>query len=56
MRSGADPLRTGEVVFHAVFGTYLDNLNILEKITTRGKWHGRKELNAVFLKRAGKIK
>lgn len=46
MRSGADPMRTGEVV----------NLNVLEKITTRGKWHGRKELNAIVLKRGEKAR
>lgn len=54
MRSGSDPFKTSEVVFHAMFGTYLDNLNVLEKITTKPKWHNRKELNAVFLKRGEK--
>lgn len=52
MRSGADSLKTSEVVFHAMFGTYLDNLNVLERITTKAKWHSRKELNNVFIKRA----
>lgn len=31
MRSGADPIKTSEVVFHAMFGTYLENLTVLEK-------------------------
>lgn len=52
MRSGADAFMTSEVVFHAMFGTYLDNLNILEQITNKPKWHNRKELNNVFIKRA----
>lgn len=54
MRSGSDPFKTSEVVFHAMFGTYLDNLNVLEKITTKPKWHNRKEVNAVFLKQGEK--
>jgi hypothetical protein len=37
MRSGADSIKTSEVVFHSMFGTYLDNLNVLEKITIRSK-------------------
>lgn len=52
MRSGADPIKTSEVVFRAVFGTYLDNLDILGKITDRPKWHKRREVNSVFLKRS----
>lgn len=52
MRSGCDILKTSEVVFHAMFGTYLENLNVLEKITNKAKWHTRKEVNAVFQKRA----
>lgn len=54
MRSGSDQLKTSEVVFHAMFGTYLDNLNILEQITSKAKWHTRKEVNSVFQKRGEK--
>lgn len=43
MRSGSDSLKSAEVIFHAKFGTYLDNLNILEQITDKPKWHNRKE-------------
>lgn len=56
MRSGADSLKTSEVVFHAMFGTYLENLNVLEKITTKAKWHTRKEVNSVFQKRGEQAK
>lgn len=33
MKSGADGLKTSEAVFHAMFGTYLENLSSLEQIT-----------------------
>lgn len=56
MRSESDTLKTFEVVFHAMFGTYLENLNVLEKITNKAKWHTHKEVNAVFQKRAEKEK
>lgn len=53
MKTGAEPLRTSEVVFHSMFGTYLDDLSVLSQITThQGKWHQRKDLNTVFHKRA----
>lgn len=52
MRSGSDALKTAEVVFHSMFGTYLENLNVLEQITSKSKWHTRKELNSVFTKRS----
>ncbi|KAL4721101.1 hypothetical protein ACJJTC_018667 [Scirpophaga incertulas] len=51
VKTGADVLRTAEVVFHAMFGTYLEDLAILSQITTQAKWHLLKELNSVFFKR-----
>lgn len=56
IKSGADGFKTSEIVFHAMFGTYLDNLDVLEKITSKSKWHNRKEVNSVFQKRGAKIK
>lgn len=52
IRSGADALKTSEVVFHAMFGTYLEDLSVLSQITSAPKWHQRKDLNSVFHKRA----
>lgn len=54
IKSGADPLKTGEVIFHAMFGTYLEDLHILSQITTNPKWHQRRDLNSVFHQRASK--
>lgn len=45
MKSGADPIKTSQVVFHAMFGTNIENLNILKHITNNKKWRTRKELN-----------
>lgn len=53
LKTGTDAMRTSEVVFHAMFGTYLEDLSILAQITSHtGKWHQRKDLNPVFFKRA----
>lgn len=52
IKTGCDVLRTSEVIFHSMFGTYLEDLNILSQITTHAKWHQRKDLNTVFNKRA----
>ncbi|CAF4947591.1 unnamed protein product [Pieris macdunnoughi] len=54
IKTGADPLKTSEVVFHALFGTYLEDLSVLAQITTHAKWHQRKDLNSVFHQRASK--
>lgn len=53
IKTAADPLRTSEVIFHSMFGTYLDDLSVLSQITSHtGKWHQRKDLNTVFHKRS----
>lgn len=54
IRTGGDMVKTSEVVFHSMFGTYLDNLDILPQITNRQKWHTRKELNTIFQQRSKK--
>lgn len=55
MKTDADTSKASEVVFHAMFGTYLDDLGILPEITNKNsRWSQRKDLNSVFLKRAGK--
>jgi hypothetical protein len=51
IKTGGDVLRTSEVVFHSMFGTYLDNLDVLPQITNHAKWHQRRELNPVYIKR-----
>lgn len=55
IKSGASAGMTGEVIFHSMFGTYLDDLGILASITNHtSKWHSRKEVNAVFANRSTK--
>ncbi|CAH2243224.1 jg18711 [Pararge aegeria aegeria] len=54
MRSGASPLLTSEAIFHAMFGTYLEDLSILQQITNHPKFHQRKDMNSIFLKRSEK--
>uniref|UniRef100_A0A6P7GNE0 Uncharacterized protein LOC114344521 n=1 Tax=Diabrotica virgifera virgifera TaxID=50390 RepID=A0A6P7GNE0_DIAVI len=45
-----------EVVFHATFGSYLDDLGLLGQITNRAQWSLRKEMNPFFKKRGeGKV-
>lgn len=53
IRTKGDPIKTSQVIFHAMFGTYLDDLEICEQITMNtGKWFQRREVNSVFLKRS----
>lgn len=55
MRSGGSQAKTSQAVFHGIFGTYLEDLTILEKITTHGaQWAQRRELNDVYTKRGEK--
>lgn len=42
---------TAQAVFHAMYGTYLEDLGALGQITNVGTWVQRKDLNAVFMKR-----
>lgn len=51
MRSGGSESDTAEVVFHSMFGTYMDDLGVLSAITNWGAWKQRKQLSAVFTKR-----
>lgn len=48
IKSGGTTLQTAEVIFHAIFGTYLEDIGVLGEITTRGGWSKRKALNPVF--------
>lgn len=43
-----------KIVFHAMFGTYKEDLGILEQITTVGKWFTREELGSCFINPKGK--
>lgn len=52
MRSGGSESETAEVVFHAMFGTYMEDLGVLGTITNWGAWKQRKTLSAVFTKRS----
>lgn len=52
IRSNSDTVKTSQVIFHAMFGTYLDDLSICSGITSyTGKWFQRKDLNPVFAQR-----
>lgn len=42
-----------EVIFHAIFGTYLDDLGICSQVTDRAaRWSQRKSMDCVFMKRS----
>lgn len=56
MRSGGSESDTAEVVFHSMFGTYMDDLGVLSAITNWGAWKQRKQLSAVFTKRSASPK
>lgn len=38
-----------QAIFHAIFGSYLEDLSILAKITNQPQWATRNELNAVYV-------
>lgn len=52
MRSGGSDSNTAEVVFHSMFGTYMDDLGILSSITNWVAWKQRKQLSSVFTKKS----
>lgn len=55
IKTGGDAIKTQEIIFHAMFGTYLQDLTALSEITMHSsRWHQRKDLNDVFSKRAEK--
>lgn len=55
MKSGGTVNMTGEAIFHATFGTYMDDLEILESITTKAtSWSNRRDMNNVFVQRSTK--
>lgn len=52
MRTGTTGDLKAQAVFHAMYGTYLEDLGALGQITNVGTWVQRKDLNAVFMKRS----
>lgn len=44
------PDQASEVVFHATFGTFAEDLSLLGQITSKKRWSNRKELGPSFLK------
>lgn len=54
MRTGGSEEDTAQVIFHSIYGTYLEDLGILSQITTKKAWKTRREVEAVFTKRATK--
>nr|QMP82394.1 nucleocapsid protein [Hemipteran orthomyxo-related virus OKIAV183] len=46
--------KASQVAFHAIFGTYKEDLSILEQITTTGNWYTREELGTCFKKTLGR--
>lgn len=56
IRTGVEAIHTAEIVFHAMYGTYLEDMGILAQITNNGQWDNRKAMSAVFVKRSTKPK
>lgn len=53
VKSGEAGSLMNEVIFHAIFGTYLDDLGICSQITDKtAKWAQRRAMDIVFTKRA----
>nr|AVR52570.1 NP [Photinus pyralis orthomyxo-like virus 2] len=40
----------GQVCFHGIFGTYKEDLGVLEQITDRSRWYKRSEIGSQFRK------
>lgn len=56
IKTGGEAIHTAEAIFHAMFGTYLEDLGILSQITNNGQWDNRKLISPIFLKRSTKTK
>lgn len=56
IRTGGESIHTAEVIFHAMHGTYLEDMGVHSQITNNGQWDNRKALSMVFVKRSTKPK